>query len=520
VNALNKEEAINWDPYNPQFFKNPYPIFRRLREEAPIYYNEQYDFYAVSRFADAERVLSERDTFFSGRGGILEMYKNNIPIPNGVFIFEDPPLHTIHRGVLTRVFTPKKMAELEPQIRAFCAKALDPLVEGGEFDFIENLGKEMPMRVIGMLLGIPEQDLKAVQKDVDSRLETEPGKPRDYQGHSFVGEGFEEYVDWRMKHPSGDLMTELLQAEIVDETGKKRRLSREEVLLFSTILAGAGNETTNRLIGWTGKLLAEHPDQRRQICENRTLIPQAVEEILRFEPPPPHVGRGVARDTEFYGVKIPAGSFIIALVGAANRDERRFVNGEQFDIHRERMPHLTFGYGFHVCLGNALARVEGRVALDEILNRFPEWEVDLENARLSCTSTVRGWENLPAYTLKSRRNGSATRGQSAAEPVTGAPALPGAETWLVTLKTPMGPQDMTMHIVRDGDTFTGRIESPMGSENIKNGKIAGDKLTWTMDVKKPTSITLKFEVKVDGQAMTGKAKLGMFGSADLSGRKA
>jgi cytochrome P450 len=378
-------------------------MFRRLREEAPLYYNERYDFYAVSRYQDAVRVLSDRNTFFSGRGGILEMYKNNVPIPKGVFIFEDPPLHTIHRGVLTRVFTPKKMAELEPQIRAFCARALDPMVEGGEFNFIEDLGKEMPMRVIGMLLGIPEQDLKAVQKDVDSKLQTEPGKPRDYQAHSFVGEGFEEYIDWRMKHPSDDLMTELLQAEIVDETGEKRRLSREEVLVFCTILAGAGNETTNRLIGWTGKLLAEHPDQRRQIHENRALIPQAIEEILRIEPPPPHVGRGVARDAEFHGVSVPEGSFIIAVIGAANRDERMFENGEQFDIHRERRPHLSFGNGFHVCLGNALARVEGRVALDEILNRFPEWDVDLENAHLSCTSTVRGWESLPAYTPKAQR---------------------------------------------------------------------------------------------------------------------
>ncbi len=518
MNAVS-EGPVHWDPYDPKYFANPYPAFRRLREEAPLYYNEQYDFYAVSRYEDVERGLGDRETFISGRGGILEVIKQNVPIPPGVFIFEDPPLHTIHRGLLTRVFTPKKMTALEPQIRAFCARALDPLVEGGEFNFIDDLGAEMPMRVIGMLLGIPDDDLKAVQKRTNNSLRTEPGKPQDFSGHSFVGQGFDEYIDWRAKHPSDDLMTELLKAEFVDETGETRRLTREEVLIFINILAGAGNETTNRLIGWTGKVLAEHPDQRRHIYENRTLIPQAIEEILRFEPPGPSVGRYVAKDTEFQGVKVPQGSAILCLVAAANRDERKFAEGEAFNIHRERQPHLTFGYGFHACLGNALARVEGRIALDEVLNRFPEWDVDLQNAYLSSTSTVRGWETLPAFTPKAQRG---ARRKSAAEaaiaPAT-EPVPAGTESWKMTLKTPMGPQEMTMQIVRQGDAFTGRIDSPMGSESINNGKIAGDTLSWTMDVKKPTSIKLSFEVKVQGDAMTGHAKLGMFGKADLSGQR-
>lgn len=516
MNALSKE-PVNWDPYNPQFFKNPYPVFRRLREEAPIYYNEQYDFYAVSRYDDVVRGLGDRDTFISGRGAVLEIIKSDVPIPSGIIIFEDPPQHAIHRGVLTKVFTPKKMAALEPLIRQFCAKTLDPLVEEGRFDFIADLGAQMPMRVIGMLLGIPEDDLETVRQNADDKLRTEAGKPMEFAQHNFSGEGFEEYIDWRAKHPSDDLMTELLNTEIVDETGTTRKLRREEVLVSVSVLASAGNETTNRLIGWTGKLLAEHPDQRRQIYENRALIPQAIEEILRFESPAPSVARYVAKDTEFHGAKVPQGSAICCLTASANRDESKFVNAEQFDIHRERVPHLTFGYGFHVCLGNALARVEGRVALDELLNRFPERDVDLDTAHLSSTSTVRGWETLPAFTPQARRNGSAAASQ-AAEPA--AAAIPGAETWHVTLKTPMGPQEMTLHIVRDGSAFTGRMESPMGSEDIKKGTIAGDMLAWTVDVKKPTSITLKFDVKVDGSAMTGKVKLGMFGSAELSGRRA
>jgi cytochrome P450 len=397
------DSPVHWDPYDPELVKDPYPMFRRLREEAPAYYNEQYDFYAVSRYQDVERGLGDRDTFISARGGILEMIQANIPMPPGVFIHEDPPLHTIHRSLLTRVFTPRKMAALEPQIRRFCARALDPLVECGRFDFVANLGAQMPMRVIGMLLGIPEEDLEAVRERADASLRTEIGKPKDYTpDHNFAGEGFEDYIDWRATHPSDDLMTELLNAEFVDEKAERRRLTRQEVLIFINILAGAGNETTNRLIGWTGKILAEHPDQRRQIFENRGLIPQTIEEILRYEPPAPHVGRYVAKDVEICGTKVPQGSAILFLPAAANRDERRFVNGEHFDIHRERVPHLTFGHGFHVCLGNALARVEGRVALDELLNRFPEWEVDLQNAHLSPTSTVRGWETMPAFAPRSR----------------------------------------------------------------------------------------------------------------------
>jgi cytochrome P450 len=518
MNALT-ESPVHWDPYNPKYFANPYPVFRRLREEAPLYYNEEHDFYAVSRYQDVERVLADRDTFISGRGGILEMIKANVPIPPGVFIFEDPPLHTMHRSLLTRVFTPKKMTALEPLVREFCAKALDPLVEGGEFNFIDDLGGQMPMRVIGMLLGIPEEDQQAVRERADAALRTEAGKPQDYSDHSFVGEGFDEYLEWRLKHPSDDLMTELLNAEFVDEKGVTRTLTRDEVLIFCNILAGAGNETTNRLIGWTGKTLAAHPDQRRMIYEDRSLIPQAIEEILRFEPPAPHIGRYVNRDAEFYGQKVPEGSVMIVLPAAANRDSGRFENGEAFDIRRERVPHLTFGHGFHVCLGNALARVEGRVALDEILNRFPEWDVDLDNAHLSSTSTVRGWETLPAFTPKAAGRRSA-RPQAASAAEAAPTAVPGAEVWNMTLQTPVGPQEMTAQLVREGNTLTGRIDSPMGSEVIKEGKIAGNVMTWTMEAKKPAPIKLNFEVTVIGDELAGTAKLGMFGKAKLSGRRA
>jgi cytochrome P450 len=389
---------LRYDPYDVEINADPYPVFRRLREEAPLYHDEEHDFFAFSRYADVERGLLDWETYSSSRGAILELIRADIEMPPGVLIFEDPPIHTVHRGLLSRVFTPKKMQALEPKIRELCAASLDPLIGSGRFDFVGDLGAQMPMRVIGMLLGIPEQDQEAVRHHVDASLRTEAGAPMEYSPDEFLtGEIFADYIDWRAEHPSDDLMTEMLTAEFEDETGTTRRLTRQEVLTYVTVVAGAGNETTTRLIGWTGKVLAEHPDQRRALVEDRSLVPRAIEELLRFEPPAPHVARYVTRDVEHHGRTVPEGSVMLFLIGAANRDDRRHADGDTFDIHRKPGPHLTFGYGVHFCLGAALARLEGRIALEEVLARFPEWEVDLDHARLAPTSTVRGWETLPVF---------------------------------------------------------------------------------------------------------------------------
>jgi len=389
---------VYYDPYDVAIEADPYPVYRRLRETAPLYYNEPHDFYAMSRFADVERGLLDPKTFISGRGGIIELIRAGIEMPSGVLIFEDPPVHTMHRRMLSRVFSPKRVAELEPKIREFCARSLDPLVGTGGFDFIADLGAQMPMRVIGMLLGIPEQDQEAVRDSVDRNLRTEAGQPMNVSADFVDGEMFAEYIDWRADHPSDDIMTELLQAEFEDETGAVRRLTREELLTYLTVIAGAGNETTTRLIGWTGKVLADHPGQRRELVDDRSLIPNAIEEILRFEPPAHHMARYVSQDVEIHGRTVPEGSIMLLLPGSANRDDRRFADGDRFDIHREMGQPLTFGYGIHFCLGAALARLEGRLALDEVLDRFPVWEVDRDRARIAPTSTVRGWETLPVLT--------------------------------------------------------------------------------------------------------------------------
>ena len=207
---------------------------------------------------------------------------------------------------------------------------------------------------------------------------------------------FAEYIEWRANHPSDDLMTDLLQAEIEEPDGTRRPLSRTEVLAYTAMIAGAGNETTARLIGFMAQLVSDNPEQRRELVAEPSLIPGAVEESLRYEPPSPVQARYVAHDAEHYGHVVPKGSFILLLNGSANRDEHRFTDPDRFDIHRKGS-HLSFGQGLHFCLGSALARMEARVAFEEVLKRWPEWDVDYTNAERAHTSSVRGWARLPVF---------------------------------------------------------------------------------------------------------------------------
>jgi cytochrome P450 len=390
---------LYYDPYDFEIDSDPYPLWGRMRDEAPLYYNDRYDFYALSRYDDVDKAMLDWQTYSSAKGSILELIRADVEIPSGVILFEDPPVHHLHRGLLSRVFTPRKMGALESQIRKFCADVLDPIVGAGQFDFIADLGAQMPMRAIGMLLGIPETDQEAIRDRLDESLRLEEGEEPHYE--DAVGDSqdlFGAYIDWRADHPSDDLMTELLTAEFEDETGTTRTLDRQEVLTYVGLLAGAGNETTSRLIGFTGQLLGDHPDQRRALVQDRSLIPNAIEELLRYESPSPVQARYVTRDVDHHDQVVPEGSVMVLLNGSANRDGRHFPDGDTFDIRREVGRHLAFGYGIHLCLGAALARLEGRVALDEVLQRFPDWEVDYDQAKRARTSTVRGWDSLPVHT--------------------------------------------------------------------------------------------------------------------------
>lgn len=388
---------LYYDPWDVEIDLDPYPTFKRLRDESPVYYNERHDFWGLSRYADIDAALREPSRLSSAKGDILEVVKADPVMPPGVFINEDPPLHTIHRALVSRAFTPKRIREIEDKVRAFCVACLDPILGSDRFDFVTDLGAELPMRTIGMLVGIPDADQPSVRAHAHRVLRNKPGEPLPVKrDHYFDGDMFSDYVAWRTKNPSDDLITELLAVEFEDETGTTRSLSSDELLIFLAVVAGAGVETTGRLFGWMGKVLAENPDQRTELVENPSLVPNAIEELLRYEPPGPHVARWVAEDVEFHGQTVPAGSALLLMLASANRDERQFDEPDRFDIHRRPGGHLTFGRGAHFCLGAPLARLEGRVALEEVLKRFPKWDIDIDNARRSRTSTVRGWDSMPA----------------------------------------------------------------------------------------------------------------------------
>jgi cytochrome P450 len=393
---------IYYDPYDFEIDKDPYPVWRRMRDEAPLYYNEKHDFYALSRFADVDACFVDVDTYISGRGTVLEMIRSGYPAPPGLLLFDDNPIHDVYRDVLSRAFRAKHIAALEVQIRQFCAEALDPKVGTGSFDFIRDLGAYMPMKTIGMLLGIPDKDQATIREIIDKGLAlTDDGEANAAQGEMGARnqEMFGEYIDYRAQHPSDDIMTELMQADLQLPDGTTRHLTREELLNYIGMLAAAGNETTTRLIGWTGKLLAEHPEQLAAIAADRTLIPKAIEEILRYESPSPVQSRYVTKDVEWYGRTVKAGDVMVLLNGSGNRDDRTFPDPDAFDIHRKIDRHLAFGYGTHFCLGGNLARLEGRIALDEVMKRFPDgWEVDYEASEQAHTSTVRGWDKLVVRT--------------------------------------------------------------------------------------------------------------------------
>jgi len=390
------ETPVYYDPYDVAINADPYQVYHRLQEEAPAYYNEKFDFWMLTRFADVEPALNNWQTFSNSHSDILDIMKAGFELPGGVLLFEDPPEHTALRKIMSRVFTPKRVALLEEEIRDFAGRCLDPLVGEPEFDIIDEFAAMLPMRVIGMLLGIPEQDQIKIRNKTDENLRTKPGEGMRVKKESVAsGEMFADYIDWRAKNPSDDVMTMLLNAEYTNAAGENRKLERNDVLTYCAVLAGAGNETTGRLIGWLTKVLAEHPDQRAQVHAERSLLPKVVDETLRFEPTGHSSARWVQHDIEYHGVTIPKDSAILLNMAAANRDPRRYDHPDSFDINRADGGHLTFGFGLHFCLGANLARIEGRIALDEMLNRWSDWDVDVSRANLAPTSTVRGWEHLP-----------------------------------------------------------------------------------------------------------------------------
>lgn len=381
-------ESIYWDPFDTVIDSDPYDIWRRLRDEAPLYRNERYDFWALSRYVDVEAAHRDPATFCSSHGTVLEIMSPE-PVPTGMMIFQDPPEHTRLRTMVSRAFTPRRMLALETHIRELSAQLLDPWQDGAEFDFVADFGAVLPSMVICELMGVPASDRQWVTEMIDTTFHLEPdvGMINDVSLTAMIElDGYlTKLLEARAAAPGDDLLSGLTQAD----------LNLRESADFANLLISAGTETVARLLGWAAVVLNDYPDERAELAADPGLLPNAVEELLRFEAPSPVQGRWTTRPVELHGSQVPAGSKVLLLTGSAGRDEREYPDADRFDIHRRFDQHVSFGFGIHFCLGAALARLEGRVGLEEVLRRHPAWEVDRDRAVRLHTSTVRGWSAVP-----------------------------------------------------------------------------------------------------------------------------
>jgi len=391
-------EAIVYDPFDYSIDADPHPVWRRMRAEAPLYRNDEHDFWALSRFQDVLDASVDTATYSSAYGTVLDMMQDE-PGQSPMMIFQDPPEHTRLRKLVSRAFSPRRISELEPRIREIARSYLDPFVGSAGFDYVADFGAKLPVMVIGSLLGVPVEDQDEIREWTDQLLHRDPGEI-DSQGrldrvNAQLFGFFARYIEERRRSPRDDMMTDLVQAEIELENGSKRQMSDIEILAFIGLLSGAGNETVARLAGWAGALLAHHPEERRKLVKEPGRIPNAVEELLRYEAPSPVQGRRTTREVVCHGERLPVGAKVLLLTGSAGRDERQYEDPDRFDVDRPIDRHVSLGYGAHFCLGASLARMEGRIILEETLARFPEWEVEASGAEMVHTSTVRGYAKLP-----------------------------------------------------------------------------------------------------------------------------
>ena len=389
---------VYYDPYDYDIDANPHSVWKRMRDDAPVYRNEKFDFYALSRFHDVMTASLDAKTFSSAYGTVLELMTDE-PGDSPMMIFLDAPKHTQLRKLVSRAFSPRRISQLETNIRKVAAGYLDPLVGRSEFDYLQDFGAKLPVMVISALLGVPEEDREQIRVWTDSLLHRDEGETNADRAHADVSANlwgyFGRYVESRRSNPQDDMISDLMSAEIDLPDGSKRRLENAELLAFIGLLSGAGNETVARFLGWTCTLLDRHPDQRAALVAEPSLIPNAVEEILRYEAPSPVQGRRTTCEIELHGSVIPKGGKVLLLTGSAGRDEREYPEADRFDVTRDIDRHVALGYGTHFCLGASLARMEARIAIEETLIRFPEWEVRWDETERVHTSTVRGYHRVP-----------------------------------------------------------------------------------------------------------------------------
>jgi cytochrome P450 len=378
----------SYDPFTPEAWDDPYATYAWLRDEAPVFEIPGRDLWVLSRFEDVQAAVSDPAT--SEQGISLDGFASSKGVPPNLLTL-DPPRHDQLRKLVSRVFTARTVSDLEPRVREVTRQLLDELAVGGHLDLMD-LAAALPTIVIAELLGIPAEDKQMFREWVESVVTLDPSElGRTKGGGAGIFELFaylQAVIDQRAAERRDDLVSALLDAEVDGE-----RLAPAEVLGFTLVLLAAGFETTKNLLGNSVWLLDQHRDVRSRLVADPGLLPPAVEEVLRFESPVIGLARTTTRDVEIRGVWVPEGTRIQMNYASANRDDRAFVDADRFDIDRTDQRHLAFGHGIHFCLGAALARLEGRVALEELLARFPDHEV--QSFERLPSAYIRGFASLP-----------------------------------------------------------------------------------------------------------------------------
>jgi cytochrome P450 len=393
-----------FDPFSEEFFDNPYEIYRRMREDAPLYYDEKEDFYALTRHEDVAAGFKDHETYSSARGCDLAMVRSEDP-PQRSIIFMDPPDHRHMRSLLNKAFTPRAIQSQRETVIELVEKYLGA-ADPDNFDVVQDFSGPFPVEVITRMAGVPEEYRQQVRHWIDTGLHREPGQiePSEAGIQANIDSAMYYYslAQERRKNPQDDMISRLIAAEIPGDDGQPRKLDDIEICGFATLLGGAGAETVTKLLGNAAVIFARFPDQWQKLLDDRSKIPDAVEELLRYEGPVQYNVRYTLKEAHVSGGVIPAGKPVFLIGASANRDPDAFTNAEVFDIDRDRSQaqNLGFGYGIHSCLGAALARMESAIALDKLLDFMPRYEVHWDGLQRVHMQNVAGWQNVPVKVLR------------------------------------------------------------------------------------------------------------------------
>jgi cytochrome P450 len=393
-----------FDPFSEEFFNGPWDIYRRLREEAPVYYNEEYDFYALSRHEDVAAAYKDFETYSSAYGLDLASVRSEEPLAAKMIILMDPPEHRNMRSLVNKVFTPRAIEALRPMVTETIDRYITK-ADAARFDVVGEFSAFFPVEVITQMLGVPEEHRQQVREWVDTSLHREPGQiEMSEEGMRAVAESMAlnyQLIQQRRAEPQDDMLSRLVAAEITRDDGETESLDDFEIAGFATLLGGAGAETVTKLVGNAAVTFARYPEQWQNLLDDRSKIPAAVEELLRYEPPVHYNVRRSMRDVHLHGVTISEGKPVFLLQASAHRDPEAFTDPDTFDIDRDRTEaqNLGFGYGIHSCLGAALARMETAIALERLLDLMPRYEVIWDECERVAMQNVAGWSHVPVRVL-------------------------------------------------------------------------------------------------------------------------